>query len=191
MTKSELRKIYAAKRGAISFAIRKEFSGRIADIVFASFDFATLNYLHLFIPINRLNEIDTTLILEEIWLKFPRVTTVVPRVNEETSEIESYVFKAETKLVENAWGIREPVRGEIVEPKKIDIVLLPLLCFDEKGNRVGYGKGFYDRFLGCCRPDCRKVGLSYFPPVDRIDDVSRHDVPLDYCVTATELISFA
>ena len=67
-------------------------------------------------------------------------------------------------------------------PSEIDVVLVPLLCSDGQGYRVGYGKGFYDRFLVKCRPDCRKIGLSYFPPVDRIEDVTESDVKMDEVV---------
>ena len=63
------------------------------------------------------------------------------------------------------------------------LVLVPGVCFDQTGHRVGYGKGFYDRFLKTCRPGCLKVGLSYFEPVDPIDDVHDGDVRLDFIVT--------
>ena len=72
---------------------------------------------------------------------------------------------------------------ELIDEKEIDLVLVPLLCFDKKGFRVGYGKGFYDRFLSKCRSDVLKIGLSYFKPVEKIEDVRDFDVALDYCIT--------
>ena len=64
------------------------------------------------------------------------------------------------------------------------MVLVPGVCFDRDGHRVGYGKGFYDRFLKTCRPDCVKIGLSFFEPVEKIDDVHNGDIALDFLVSA-------
>jgi len=69
-------------------------------------------------------------------------------------------------------------------------VLVPLLSFDKKGFRVGYGKGFYDRFLMQCKSDCIKIGLSYFDPIDVIDDADEFDVPLDFCITPQKVYVF-
>ena len=91
--------------------------------------------------------------------------------------------RRDSELIENRWGIREPVSGEVLGPEQIDLVIVPLLCFDASGHRVGYGRGMYDRFLAGCRADCLKVGLSYFPPVAAIDDVSETDIGLDVCIT--------
>ena len=101
---------------------------------------------------------------------------VVPRVDHETNEMKSLKFSSDTQLVRSAWEIEEPVHDETVADAEIDMVLTPGVCFDRVGHRVGYGKGFYDRFLKRCRPDCLKIGLSYFEPVDKIDETvaSRH-----------------
>ena len=79
-------------------------------------------------------------------------------------------------------GHPEPTDNLFVSPQQIDLVLIPLLVFDQRGYRVGYGKGFYDRFLAQCRPDAQKIGLSLEPPVTVIDDVDDYDVALDGCV---------
>ena len=76
-----------------------------------------------------------------------------------------------------------------IQNSKIDLVLIPLLCFDKKGYRVGYGKGYYDRFLAECRPDVMKIGLSIFEPVDEISDVDEFDVKMDYCITPNKIWS--
>ena len=88
------------------------------------------------------------------------------------------------------WGIPEPVGGIVVKPTDFDIVLLPLLTFDLNGNRVGYGKGFYDRYLVNCRPDCLKIGISLFEPVDLIEEVESHDIPLDIAICPAKLYDF-
>jgi 5-formyltetrahydrofolate cyclo-ligase len=73
----------------------------------------------------------------------------------------------------------------------IDLVFIPLLACDLQGNRVGYGKGFYDRFLSKCRYDVKKIGLSFFDPVDKIEDVNVFDIPLDECITPKKTWVFA
>ena len=90
----------------------------------------------------------------------------------------------------NEISILEPVESEIIEPQDIDLVLVPMLVCDIKGNRVGYGKGYYDRYLSRCRPGCVKVGLSYFDPVVNIKDADEFDVPLDFCITPQKAYVF-
>ena len=111
-------------------------------------------------------------------------------MNETTGEIDAIEYTSSTNLETNKWGINEPVDSEIVDPASIDLVIVPLLCFDKRGHRVGYGKGYYDQFLKKCRPDCIKAGVSLFPPVDQIDDVHDGDIPLDVCFSADETYRF-
>ena len=75
-------------------------------------------------------------------------------------------------------------------PKKIDVVFVPLLAFDLEGNRVGYGKGYYDRFLKNCTSECIKIGVSFFPPEKKINNDTL-DVNLNYCVTPDKIYSFS
>ena len=183
MTKSELRKIYLERQRSLSADETAAKSRHIADRFFESFDLSQVKNLHCFLQIAKFNEIDTSLIYEKIWADFPAVRTIAPHANVETGEMENRLFTAETQFVESRWGISEPIGGQIVDADEIDLVLVPLLCFDEGGFRVGYGKGFYDKFLAKCRPDSVKAGLSYFPPVEAINGIGDHDIPLDFCVT--------
>ncbi|HEX9963115.1 MAG TPA: 5-formyltetrahydrofolate cyclo-ligase [Pyrinomonadaceae bacterium] len=189
MLKAELRKIYLARRKALSAQERSEKSLRINDNFFQNFDLSKTRYLHCFLPIEKFNEIDTKPVFRRVWRDFPQVETLVPRVDFHAGEIENLKFSAETELVENAWQIHEPAHDESVETEKIDLVLIPLLCFDGRGFRVGYGKGFYDRLLKNCRADCLKIGLSYFQPVAEIEDARHFDVKLDFCVTPERIFS--
>ncbi len=188
MTKSDLRRIFLERRKALSPAELGEKSRRIAELFFASIDLSKTKLLHTFIPLESRAEVDTSLITHGVWARWPEIEIAVPRVNFKTDELESLAYTTEVELCENAWGIREPVGGEMIDPQTIDVVLVPLLCFDERGYRVGYGKGYYDRFLKSCRPDCLKIGLSIFPPVDRIEDVHSGDVPLDLAVTPEKVL---
>lgn len=182
MTKAELRKTYLEKRRAMTAEEVGSCSRVIADRVFALFDFTKFTAVHCYISIPKFNEIETGYIFERIWREFPNVRTAVPRVDDTSGELEHFYYTPETSMVENAWGISEPAGADRADPKEFDLVLVPLLCFDERGNRVGYGKGYYDRFLRECRADCVKAGLSLFPPVIEISDIHVGDVALDLFV---------
>ncbi len=183
MTKAELRSMYLDKRRSLSPGEVAAASGRIAERFFGEIDLTTTSKLHTFIRIPKFNEIDTSNIFFRLWQERHDLDTFAPRTDLQTGEIKSISFDSETSFAENKWGIREPLDGEKAEPDEFDLVLVPLLCLDEHGHRVGYGKGMYDKFLSQCRPDCIKVGLSFFPLVEQIDDASGHDIPLDICIT--------
>jgi len=189
MTKSELRKIYFEKRKNLAPEEVSKKSLQVAERFFESFDLKKINFLHCFLPIEKFHEIDTKLILHRVWFEFAHIETIVPRVNFETNTLENLKFTPFTELVQNAWMIHEPAQGDLVSCEKIDAVLIPLLCFDKKGFRVGYGKGFYDKFLKNCPADCLKIGLSHFPPIDEIEDVNDFDVRLDFCITPEEIFA--
>ncbi|HEX8370435.1 MAG TPA: 5-formyltetrahydrofolate cyclo-ligase [Pyrinomonadaceae bacterium] len=190
MLKAELRKIYLARQKSLSAAERRAESRQITANFFRNFDLRKIRYLHCFLPIEKFGEIETKPIFRRIWRDFPQLETLAPRVDFHAGEIENLKFAPETELVRNAWQIHEPAHDESVEAEKIDLVLVPLLCFDEKGFRVGYGKGFYDRFLSRCRKDCLKIGLSYFSPVEAIEDAHNADVKLDFCVVPEKVWRF-
>ena len=190
MTKSELRKIYLAKQTGLSSAEKAKKCREITGLFFDHVDLGQIKILHCFIAIEKFNEIDTTFIFHRVWKDFPQMTTVVPRINFKAGEIENLKFTPVTELVKNVWEIHEPSHDEYVDTTNIDLVIVPLLCFDTAGHRVGYGKGYYDRFLGKCAPGCVKTGLSYFPPVSSIPEVRDHDIKLDFCVTPTTVYRF-
>ena len=190
MNKSQLRKIYTARQKNLSPFETKQKSELIADGFFREFDLSKVQILHCFIAIEKYNEIDTTLIFKRLWDNYPQIETLVPRVNFQTGKVENLKFTIDTKLKSNIWQIKEPVNDEIIETKEIDIILVPLLCFDQKGFRVGHGKGFYDKLLKNCRNDCLKIGLSFFEPTKKIFDVENYDVKLDFCVTPEKVWRF-
>lgn len=183
MTKAELRRIFRAERNELDESERLQQSQAIADHFFASFDLSKITNLHCFIPIEKFNEVDTMLIFRRVWWEFPHVRTFVPRADAVSGTIENVLFTSSSETVRTPWGIDEPAAGDIAADAEIDLVIVPGLVVDKALHRVGYGKGFYDRFLVRCRPDCLKVGVSFFEPVGAIDDIHDGDVRLDCCIT--------
>ncbi len=190
MTKSELRKIYLEKQKSLSDVERREKSLQIADEFFENFNLESIRFLHVFLAIEKNKEIETSFIYKRLWRDFPRITTLASRVDFQTMTLENLKFTRDTKLVANRWQILEPATSEVIEIERIDAVLVPLLCFDERGFRVGYGMGFYDRFLEKCRKDCRKIGLSYFASTTEISDAQNFDVRLDFYITPKKIWKF-
>jgi 5-formyltetrahydrofolate cyclo-ligase len=190
VTKSELRRSYLAKRQLLSIDEHERSSARIVARFFQLFDLSGIKVLHCFISVPRFGEVDTRPIFQRVWSDFPSVETVVPRINHKTNELENLRYGTDTELSYNRWKIGEPVHDDRVDASQIDIVLVPLLCFDRRGYRVGYGKGYYDRLLVRCPPDCQKVGLSTFPPIGEIADAHDSDIRLDSCITPTDVFNF-
>lgn len=154
------------------------------------FDFSSIKVVHIYLPLKKKNEIDTFPIIKFIHLIAPHVKVVIPRSNFKTYELENVLYEKSTVIMENSYGIIEPVGGEVIPAEEIDMVICPLLSFDTNGYRVGYGKGFYDRFLSICRPDVIKIGLSYFEALDAISDIDEHDVRLDYAISPAKFWKF-
>ena len=189
-TKAELRRLYRERRTTLSAADIARLSRDIGDRFLDTVGLDDVKVLSTFIRLPRLNEIDTSVIYYRLWRDHPRIRTVAPSIDLESGAVENVTFTAASELVENRWGIREPL-GTCIETPELDMVLVPLLCFDRAGHRVGYGRGFYDRLLAQCRPDCIKVGLSHFPPVASIADPAEFDVTLDLCITPDDVVRFS
>ena len=185
MLKSEARAIYLAKRKSISLEEKELLDHAILN-EFKKIDLTTVKCIHLYLPIIAQNECNTYPIIEYIQKNHPQINIALPKANFENGHMDAMLFNVGTPLVKNNLGIAEPIDGEIIDPKAIDMIICPLLAFDLKGNRVGYGKGFYDRFLKKCKADVIKLGISYFEPVESILDFNEFDLPLSSCITPTQ-----
>ena len=145
-------------------------------------------YYHLFLTIEEQKEINTEYILQILAGKDKEI--VISKCDFATLGMTHFLLTDNTKIKKNSYNVPEPVDGLEVPDAKIDVVFVPLLACDKQGNRVGYGKGFYDNFLSKCKLETIKIGLSFFPPEEKIEDVSENDVKLDFCVTPEGVICF-
>lgn len=158
---------------------------QICEQFFAAVKLSGIHVLHTFLPIRKNKEVDTWLIIDRIKKVFPQVKIAIPKINNETSALDHYYFEDASQLKTNTWEIPEPVMGVPTQIEKIDAVLVPLLAFDNQGHRLGYGRGFYDKFLSAVRRDCLKIGLSFFELVEKIEGIDETDIPLDLIITPT------
>lgn len=187
MIKKELRIKYKALRNTMSFDEIEEQSLAIANQLL-KLDIWNKTYFHMFLSIEEHKEIQTEYILQILAGKDKEV--VISKSNFDDCSMTQYLLTDNTRLKKNEYGIPEPVDGIEVPDTKIDVVFVPLLAFDTKGHRTGYGKGFYDRFLANCKKDVIKIGLSFFEAEEGIDDIHPNDMVLDYCITPKEIYRF-
>jgi 5-formyltetrahydrofolate cyclo-ligase len=187
MNKTELRQKYKALRNSLSENEIEEMSLAVANKIL-TLPIWEKTYFHIFLPITEQKEVNTEFILHLLSGKDKEI--IVSKADFETRNMTHFLLTDNTKIKKNEYNIPEPVDGIIVPSNKIDVVFVPLLAFDKKGHRVGYGKGFYDKFLSECKPDVIKIGLSFFEPEELITDVFEGDEKLDYCVTPNSIHSF-
>ena len=187
MYKKELRQKYKALRHELSLEEIETNSLSIANKLL-QLDIWDRLYFHLFLTIEEQKEINTEFILQVLAGKDKEI--VVAKTDFNSIQMTHYLLTDNTKFMKNEYNIPEPVDGIEVPISKIDVVFVPLLAFDTKGNRVGYGKGFYDKFLSECQPETIKIGLSLFEAEEEIVDVYTDDIRLDYCVTPNKIYTF-
>ncbi|MEL6918570.1 MAG: 5-formyltetrahydrofolate cyclo-ligase [Bacteroidota bacterium] len=187
MPKKELRLDYQKLRNKLSPEALDTFSLQIANKLL-KLPIWSLDYYHLFLSIAEKKEIDTSFILSILQGKDKNI--VLPKMTKDGALV-NYLLTDATTIKKNKWNVPEPLDGLEVPIQKIDVVFIPLLAFDIHGNRVGYGKGFYDHFLAQCRLDVIKVGLSFFEAEkEKITDINEDDVPINYCITPLKIYEF-
>ena len=189
MTKQELRKKYSEKRVCLPPSDCAQNNLLIYNYFFSFLDLSFVKVLHTYLPIEKNQEPDTWMVIDRIRREFPHIRISIPKAGKD-GKLDNFYFEGLHQLITSAWGIQEPKQGVLTPAEKIDLVIVPLLAFDQNGHRVGYGKGYYDRFLKTCRIDCKKIGLSFFDAEEKIDDVDSQDFRLDACITPKGVKSY-
>ena len=189
MKKADARKRYNQKRKDINYSDKLKWDDLIL-INFQTIDIPFVDVVFSFYPMESRNEVNAFLLTDHLRFRNPNLTICYPKMATEAPDMNAVVSHADTIFKANAINILEPLEKQIADPEDIDLVLVPMLVCDVQGNRVGYGKGYYDRYLSRCRPDCIKVGLSYFELIDTVDDANEYDVALNFCITPQKAYVF-
>ena len=183
--KTFLRSHYKKKRFSLTKQEVDDLSQRVCKQL-DKLNIWKLKHYHIFISISKYNELDTSYIINK--LKSEQKIIIVPKIS--NNELVHIAINDETKFGLNEYGIKEPNDGNHFIIENLDIIFIPLLAFDIEGHRVGYGKGYYDRFLKLANNSTLKIGLSFFDPINKILDIDDNDVKLDYCVTPKQVHKF-
>jgi len=184
--KFTLRKKYIALRKSLMDDDVEAMSVKIANQSL-KLDIWNKIYYHIFLTIAHKKEVNTDYIMHILQGKDKSI--VVSKADFTTCHMHHILLQENTALKISGYGIPEPVSGIEIPPEMMDVVFVPLLAFDENGHRVGYGNGFYDRFLHKCKSDALFIGLSFFAPETKIDS-GETDIPLDFCITPEKIYQF-
>ncbi len=189
-TKKETRQYYLDKRLALTGSERS----KIDDLLLIQFQRFMLpepaDHVLSFWPLMERGEPNTFLLTDFLQFRHPGLALCYPVTERATRHMQAMEVNDDTRFAPNEWGIAEPADGQPVPAGQLDMVLVPLLAFDVQGNRLGYGVGFYDRFLPGCRDNCVFLGISQFPPVQALPELAEYDIPLTACITPEQIYEF-
>ena len=189
MTKNELRTIYKQKRLDISSKEKLKLDDLLL-LQSQTFNFDGIETLLTYWPMANMAEPNTHLYSSYLRHVVQNLQIAYPISDFTTNTIQARLINENTVYTTNTFGITEPIEGSIINPIDIGLIFVPLLVCDKQGYRVGYGKGFYDRFLNQCKADVVLMGFSYFEPVDLISDTNEFDIPLNFCITPNEVYEY-
>ncbi|MBL7756197.1 MAG: 5-formyltetrahydrofolate cyclo-ligase [Chitinophagaceae bacterium] len=189
MNKQAIRQEYRAKRQALTESDLL----KLDDLLLISFQRVELPFISTLLaywPIDENKEPNLHPVVDYLRFRNPELKVCYPVTDFEKGSMTAIATDGDTPFTKKKYNLYEPETGEPLPAESLDMVLVPLLAVDEQGYRVGYGKGFYDRYLRHCRPECIKAGFSYFEPVSKISDRHEFDVPLDICITPNNVYVF-
>lgn len=189
MVKKAIRKIFNEKRDALDPSSIPDLEQQIVSN-FESLALQGIQQLLSYCAIIGRCEFNVTVCEQLLKLENPALEIHLPKLMNDGVTMEAVKITEETSFWLNKYHIREPLSDNYTAPQLIDAVFVPLLAFDTRGFRVGYGKGFYDRYLARCAQDVVKIGFSWFEAIDVIDDIDEFDVPLNYCITPMRVYEF-
>lgn len=185
MDKETLRRTYITRRSELSDEVILDKSLAIANQAL-KMPIWDKTYYHIFLSMREKKEINTEFLLHILQGKDKNICVPVMKKN---GELEHILLQDSTRIKIAGFGVPEPEDGIPIPTDKMQVVFVPLLAYDKKGNRTGYGKGFYDRFLSQTQPETLFIGLSFFEPENEIPSEA-HDMPLDYCITPNKIYTF-
>lgn len=185
LTKKELRTIYKEKRMALSKDEVNFLSQKLLENFILQFNIVENQKVNVFLSIEKFNEINTHVFIDYFFET--KVRVFVPKI--QGGKMISVEIFPDSQYEINNLGIKEPI-SNVDANVELDYVLTPLLYCDQFGNRVGYGKGFYDSFFSSGLMIHNKIGLNFFSPNEDIADVFENDVVLDGLITPQGFMCF-
>ncbi|SMG41945.1 5-formyltetrahydrofolate cyclo-ligase [Marivirga sericea] len=186
MDKNTLRKVYLEKRKFLSQAEYERRNQLLSARLIAFFKTREFQCVHTFVPIKKNKEPDTFPFIQYLWTEKPYVNVITGISDLKKPAMYHVEIKQDTSFLENSWGIPEPQDGVPFPVEKIQMVLVPMVTGSKNGHRIGYGKGYYDRFLQKCSQDTLLVGINLAPLLDGSVFVDQYDIPMQYMITPFE-----
>lgn len=182
--KEELRRRLLEQRKEIPESTFKKSSAEIIDKLKQEIEYRNAEIIHCYVSMNDRREVDTHKLINEMLSSGKKV--VVPVTNFQEGTLSHMQLSSYDNLEANKWGVPEPGDGKEILPGELELVIVPMVAGDESCNRIGYGEGFYDRFLD--QVTCPKIGLIFERNVVKKVPVEDFDVPLDKIVTESRVV---
>jgi 5-formyltetrahydrofolate cyclo-ligase len=184
MKRNRLRKERLAERDRLEVSLRRNKSEQIQTRLLEQPVF--VHAKHLFIYVHFRSEVETLALIEHC-LAARKIVSVPVTLRKESRLLAVQITDPATQLKPGCFGILEPTEKQIVratiDPTKINAVLVPGSVFDPGGGRLGYGGGYYDRFLTQNAPQARRIGLAYALQMIEQVPMEAHDQYMDIIIT--------
>lgn len=188
-TKGELRKAVLKKRMSLSDIEVLDKSQRIIHTIFNLDKFKNSKNIMCYIDFKK--EVSTKRLITEAIAMGKQVSVpYITDIKDQNNIMVAAIIRDYELLEKGTYGIYAPQKEGLIsmDPNSIDLIIVPGVAFDLNMNRIGYGAGYYDRFLRLLRPDCLKVGIAF--EIQIIDEIpiETFDIQLDHIVTEDRVI---
>ena len=187
--KNQLRRTYKQLRAQLSPQQVQQYSQQIANRLFSLPLWQNSHTVMLYQSFQ--NEVATAVIYEKGWQE--QKNMLLPICMPQNGLMEMSLLPSFQQLVPNHYGIAElpPAAWQLIPPEKIDLAVIPGIAFDTFGNRLGFGAGYYDRYLLRLRTNVKRVALAYQCQIYNGKlPTDAHDLPMDYILTETQIYRF-
>lgn len=188
MDKQTLRKVYLEKRKTLSTAEYDRRNQLLTEQLLALINKKAFKNIHIFLPIISQREPNTFPLIYQLWENHPEINVITSISDLNTPEMQHYRIDKQVIIQPNKWGIPEPQNAYLFPINEIDCVLTPMVVGSKTGNRIGYGKGYYDRFLAKCNSTTKFVGISLSPFLDGSLYSDQYDIPMNVMVNPFQTI---
>ncbi|GAB1430737.1 5-formyltetrahydrofolate cyclo-ligase [Ignavibacteria bacterium] len=186
--KYELRRRTLAKRGHLDETTRQEFSNSIVKSLTLSPIFGQAATIHIYLSFG--SEVNTEKLIAAAWTAGKRVATSI--VLRDSPDLAHAIVLPDTRFVKGIFGVPTPINVQLLTAEQLgltnfDIIIVPLTAFDKFCNRLGYGRGYYDRFLA--KTAARRIGFGF--ALQEAADIPAEptDVQLDFIFTEIDVIA--
>ena len=182
--KSKIRKSCIEKRSILNNKDVSHISRKVSDKLESSIDWSNINSVHLYLAIRKNNEIDTTHIIAFLQAFHPHIDIYASKFDSQAEELIHGILKEDTIIDDDKFGIPTPTSADkSLSSIKFDLIIVPMISYDDDFNRLGYGGGTYDRFLSS-QKSSYKVGLAYKMLKQEAIPTEEHDVKMDLVLAA-------
>ncbi len=190
MDKNTLRKVYLEKRKMLSEAEYERRNLLLTEQLKLFLLQNNFQNIHIFLPILKNKEPNTFPFIRYIWTYQPQIPIITSISDLKLPEMQHFSIDKSVSIKPNKWGIPEPQNAKLFPLEEITCVIVPMVVGSKTGHRIGYGKGYYDRFLSQCSAGTYFLGISLSPLLDGDLYANQYDLKMDAIMTPFQNLIF-